>query len=370
MSRRIALDGRVLDDRYPGIGRYVYNLARALAEAEPDEQILLLTSTDVSSSRFDIGRLVDLGIRTVDIGPLRSARAELALAGRLRELEVDLFHSTYFVLGFGLGCPRVATIYDLIPAKSPSFRSPVGRGLWHLAIRRAQGASRLLTLSQAVKSDLVARGVAAAKITITPAAADPLFLAASELGAADRSRLELPESYVLWVGTNKPHKNLESLVAAWSVVERSDPELWLVGVGSVDGRYPSLQELAAHGGLSRIRSLGVLEDDHLAATYRAAKCLVQPSLHEGLGFPVLEAQACGSPVVCADIPALREVGGDQARYFDPLDAEEMAAAILSTVNTANRRPAKAPESGADLGWEHTARLTLGVYGDVLNAASP
>lgn len=196
-----------------------------------------------------------------------------------------------------------------------------------------------------------------------------MFGARSELGAADRSRLQLPESYVLWVGTNKPHKNLESLVAAWSVVERTDAELWLVGVGAVDDRYSSLQELAADGGLSRVRSLGALDDDTLAQVYRAAKCLVQPSLQEGLGFPVLEAQACGSPVVCADIRALREVGGDQARYFDPLDSDEMAAAILSTADAAKQRPTRTRESGANLGWEHTARLTLGVYREALGAAS-
>src|SRR5207245_1810440 len=127
----------------------------------------------------------------------------------------------------------------------------------------------------------------------------------------------LTPAYLLYVGINKPHKNLPRLIQAYASLDRQTPPLLIAG--PVDARFPQAPALAERLELTdRVHFLGHVPEDELAALYANATLFVFPSLAEGFGFPVLEAMAHGTPVVCSDIPVLRELAGDAALYFNPL----------------------------------------------------
>jgi alpha-1,3-rhamnosyl/mannosyltransferase len=193
-----------------------------------------------------------------------------------------------------------------------------------------------------------------------------------------RRKYALPERFVLYLGSNKPHKNLVRLVEAWFQVSRSKFQVattsdvkrgtWnlkLVLAGHWDPRYPQAQQRAAELRLEdSVRFLGDVSEADLPALYNLATIFAFPSLYEGFGLPPLEAMACGTPVACANTSSLPEVVGDAALLFDPLDVEGMAATIAQTLSDASLRAALRARGLARarlFSWERTAKETLMAY---------
>lgn len=373
---RIVLDGRPVGEHFPGIGRYVYHLTRALAEEAPALDILLLHDPRTAVPWRSLAEeFPSIKLVPAPWSPFSPA-GQVAIPRLLRSLEADLYHATYYLMPYLAGLPTVLTVYDLVPLRVPTALSPAWkRHLYHLlhwlAVRRA---GLCLAISRTTARDMTELlGVPPARLRVTYLAPDPRFRPAADPAAAEhwkRSR-RLPARCVLYVGINKPHKNLGRLVRAWERVMARWRDDWgerpaLVWAGPQDPRFPDVIE--AFRRTPSTYALGRLSDDELVRLYQGAEALVQPSLYEGFGLPVLEAMACGVPVACADRPALNEVAGGAALLFDPEDEEDTAGALLELLTNPERRQALA-EAGlaraAAFTWPAAARATLAAYRELL-----
>jgi alpha-1,3-rhamnosyl/mannosyltransferase len=266
------------------------------------------------------------------------------------------------------GVPTVLTCYDVIPLLFPACFSARQRLIFrvahHLALR---AASVVLAISRTTRDDLVQHfAINAARVVVTPLAADEHFgPQPPERIEAVRRTYRLPEKYVLYVGSNKPHKNLVALVKAWAALGSPAHDTWLVIAGHWDARYPEAQQVAAQlRGGERIIFAGPVAEDDLPALYSGALCFVFPSLYEGFGLPVLEAMACGTPVACSGVSSLPEIAGDAALLFDPVRVESIVEALARLMKDADQRAdlrARGLRQASRFSWQQTARQTWETY---------
>ncbi|HUR82108.1 MAG TPA: glycosyltransferase family 1 protein, partial [Thermoanaerobaculia bacterium] len=210
---------------------------------------------------------------------------------------------------------------------------------YSMMMRRALRKSvHVLTVSEAAKASILeAFPCDPSKISVTPNGIDAIFF---ERGPAESGR------YFLYVGNDKPHKNVSALIDAFRSIEGA--ELVLAG-----------GEFARYRGIPRVRAEGFVSIEKLAALYRGAIALVMPSLEEGFGLPVAEAMACGTPVIASDIPSLREVSGGAA-----LHTNDFAAAMRRVINDETLRAelsAKGRERARRFTWRRCAELTAEAY---------
>lgn len=370
---RIGIDGRWLSIRYPGIGRYVRNLLAALPGEAVDERLVVALAAENEDARCQVSKPRQYGSILIPGGQRRSPGAQLAAWRTVRAARLDLFHATYAPGALGIPGPRVVSVHDLIPLRLPeTIADRSYRPLYRLILKRAvSSASRILTPTAAVREQLIERfRVAEHRVVVTPYAADPHFTIPSPAALTSlRRRLGLPERYLLFLGTNKPHKNLRRLLEAWTIAaERGAEGHRLVLAGPVDLGFPAPMEIAATLGAGKVVVVGRVPEDDLPALLGGAQVLLQPSLDEGFGLPVLEAMACGTAVACSAIPALLEVAGDAALSFDPRDVEAMADAIRRLVSDPGLRAdlaCRGSERARLFSWDQSAQFTMRAYREAL-----
>jgi glycosyltransferase involved in cell wall biosynthesis len=273
------------------------------------------------------------------------------------------YHSPYYLMPYFPGAPTVVTLYDLIPQLFPQVVSARARWLFQITTRLAlRSARHILTISEASRQDIMTLyKLAPTRITATPLAPDPVMGPQTD-GEKRRVREKfgLPARFVLYLGINKPHKNLVRLVEAWKRVETDAP---LVIAGAWDTRYPQVKEAAVELG-EKVRFLGPVSNADQPGLYAAATVFVFPSLYEGFGLPVVEAMACGTAVACANTSSLPEAAGGAAALFDPVHAEEIAQVLSKLLANEGRREElrqKGLAQASNFSWEQTARLTLEIY---------
>jgi alpha-1,3-rhamnosyl/mannosyltransferase len=273
------------------------------------------------------------------------------------------------------GVPSVVTCYDLIPLIYPQYFTALQRLIFRTAHFLALRTSRaILAISEATKNDLVRFfHTDPQRIVVTPLAADAHFRPPSR-AAIDRVRQQhaLPDRYVLYFGSNKPHKNVPRLIEAFarSNIQSPTSKLYLVIAGHWDDRYPEVKLAVKQFDLTeRIRFIGSVKDDDLPALYGGAEVFVFPSEYEGFGLPVLEAMACGTPVVCSNRSSLPEVAGDAALLCDPYDIKALARTIEQALTDGDLRATLQQRSlarAAQFSWEQTAQSTKDVYKRVMS----
>ncbi len=368
---QVVIDGRYIQDHFPGIGRYTYNLIDALARAAPDERFVVFYNPALRNTRYDIAALArdpNVELRRVDIATFSLAE-QYRLPFAIRDLPLAIFHSPYYIKPYFSRTPSIVTLFDVIPlrvpAAVPGWRA---RQLFRVAATLAtRTAARVMAPSQATCDDLIARlHVPRDKIVVTPLAADARFAPQSQTEITRvRAKYNLPARYLLSVGVNKPHKNLATLVSALELfaVHNSPFAVPLVIAGAYDPRYPvTTSNLEPRK--SEIVFLRDVPDADLPALYAGATVFVFPSLYEGFGLPPLEAMACGAPVVCSNASSLPEVVGDAAVLVDARNVQELGSAIARVLDDAALRDelrAKGIAQAAKFSWERTARETLNVY---------
>jgi glycosyltransferase involved in cell wall biosynthesis len=337
MTPLVVVDADVLGRRRTGDETYVLNLLRELGPLAPAAGLRIAAVT----RRPD---LVPEGIEPVALTtPSQELRMTLMLPKLLRGLGAALGHFQY-ALPLVLPCPAVVTIHDLSFERDPALMSRKDRLVFRKAVpRAARKAKRVLTVSERTRRDLrELYGIADDKIVVTPNGVDPAFTPGD-----DR-----PGDFVLFVGAVQERKNpLAALAAAEAV------GLPLVVAGPAKDETLT-RELERRGADVR----GYVEQDELVRLYRSAACLVLPSRYEGFGLPVLEAMACGTPVVAVPDPALQEVAGDAAVWADE---HELADGIRRALAERDRLVAAGLERARLFSWERTARKTVEVYRAVL-----
>ncbi|MGH2536248.1 MAG: glycosyltransferase family 4 protein, partial [Candidatus Promineifilaceae bacterium] len=253
----------------------------------------------------------------------------VAVAGRL-----DLLHSLSFATPLLRPCPAVATVYDLSFVLYPELYPPLQR--WYLRSqtrRSCRSARRVVAISEAGRRD-VARlfGVAPARIDVVPPGVDAHFgpRPAAEVEAF-RQRQGLPAEVILHVGTLQPRKNLALLAEA--VAQLGRPDVALVFVGGKGWHYePLFERVRALGLEGQARFTGYVADSDLALWYNAASVLALPSVYEGFGLPLIQAMACGTPLVAANSSSLPEVVGPAGLLFDPQDSQALARCLAAVLD--------------------------------------
>jgi glycosyltransferase involved in cell wall biosynthesis len=369
---RIGIDGRYIEDHFPGIGRYTYNLINKIPEIAREADFVVLHDPRLLNTRYDVEGLAhhpNLQLVAVDI-PTLSLKEQYRLRSLAQGLSLDLLHSPYYIKPHWLPCPSVVTVFDLIPMIYPQslphrWLTWVFRGTAALAIRRADG---IITISQSAKDDLVRLfGASPDEIAVSYLAADQRFRPVpDEEIERIRQKHGLPKRYMLYLGINKPHKNLVFLLQVFSQLKT---EVTLVLAGKEDPRYPQAREEAERLDLGdSVVFLGEVADRDLPMLYNGAELFVFPSLYEGFGLPVLEAMACGTPVVCSNTSSLPEIVGDAAITLDPLDREAWVTALTEVLEKVHLRAelrAKGLEQAARFTWEKAAKETLAVYSSLV-----
>lgn len=364
------LDGRVVQDHFPGIGRYSFNLAKNLGPLlEASERLVLLRDPE-APSRHDLRSLTSERVSVVDVAaPVFSLRQHWQIPSLLQRLEVSVYHSPYFLMPFRPGVPAIVTIHDLIPLRVGESFGPLRKQIFAAALRRAlRVSSAILTPSAATADDLRRYSPSiAARVSPISSAVDPSFHPPPcELVERMLVRCHLPDRYVLYVGSNRPHKNVVRLVEAWARVDWQEGPLLIAGPW--DPRLPAAQRRAEELGLGEaIRFLDMVAEEDLPLLYAGATLFVFPSEYEGFGFPILEAMSCGTAVACSNVAALTEVANGAAALFPPHDVEAMAA-VLTAVLTDTERRADLVRRGIQragcLTWEATSQQVLSIYRDV------
>ncbi|MBN1221226.1 MAG: glycosyltransferase family 4 protein [Anaerolineae bacterium] len=361
------LDARTATDHFPGIGRYVFNLARAMIPLLNKNEQLILLRDPHQSSPWNLAALTSERVQIVGI-PLSpfSVRQQWLLPNLLRRSGTDVYHSPYYLMSYRPGVPTVLTVYDLIPLLYPQHVSAQARLLFRwttsLALRTA---AHVVAISQATRHDFLDRfHISPAKISTIHLAPDPTFQPLPALKITTlRTRLNLPELYVLYLGSNKPHKNLLRLLEAWARLQPQPYTLLIAGVW--DNRYPEAKARIRELGLAgSVRFLGPILEKDMPTLYSGATAFVFPSEHEGFGLPVLEAMACGVPVACSNTSSLPEIVGEAALTFNPVQVESIASALGQLLNNPTLR-AHLQEQGlrqsTKFSWQQTAQATLEVY---------
>jgi glycosyltransferase involved in cell wall biosynthesis len=369
----IALDARLVGYA-AGIARYTVHLADALAELDEAEQYVVLRGRRAREQR--IGGLRAIQRRAVTPPHHRLERWTLPVDLLLQRPWPALLHSVDHVAPKWGPWRSVVTLHDLAFMLYPTTHTPASRAYYAATGESVRHAERVIAVSQRTASDAVRLlGVDPARVRVvheaaapsfSPRAADTLAPLAQRLGFdADPGR-----PYILFVGTLEPRKNVPLLLDAFARLRRRlDAQLLVVGGrGWLD--EPIFAAHARSGVGDAARFLGSLGEDDLAVLYSHAGVLALPSLYEGFGLPVLEAMACGAPVVCSNAGPLPEVAGDAAVFLNPDDPDAWAATMLDVLTNASLRAELRRRGFArtkEFSWERTARATREVYREALLA---
>jgi len=314
--KRLAFDARTIGDHYPGIGRYAFGVWRALG----DRVGATIVDPALKNTRFALG-----GKTRASFG-VRSLLAQVDVP--LKVGDADVYYSPYYLMPYVLPCPAVVTLYDATPLLGPGL-SPLARLIYRLAHRLAgAAATRVIVLSESAREEIAALGVPREKIVVCPPGLDSKFRPATK-EEIERVNLkyDLLDDFWLCFGSRKWHKNT------------------LAAVEAMRGRM-----LIVVGHASRANLPYIAEED-LPAVYSASRGLIFPSLREGFGLPVIEAMACGTPVVCLPGPGVKEAAGTAAVMAEDMTTAALAEAVSRLDN------AEVRESKIEAGLEWVKRFT-------------
>ncbi len=382
---KIGIDARWIFKELSGIGSYTRELIRHLACLERAHEFVVYFSDpamrDRTMAETDLHRAPNFSTGLLPFG-LFSVRNQLQLPSLLAEAALDVFHSPNYMIplrAFPRGKPGrircVTTIHDLIPLMFPAYAPRAWK-------RRFFPLYRWLMHEVAARSDLVLTDSRSARDDVVHhLCLPPERVLAIPLGVESRFQPRARKDAdatgwtpggagsgltILWVGRADPYKNLVGLIEAFATLRKQyklSVELRIVG--PKDRRYPEAARCAASLGVAdAIMWLGYLSDDRLLGEYQAADVFVQPSLYEGFGLPVLEAFACGTPVICSNKGSLPEVAGGAALIVQPQDTVGLADAlrrVLIDGSLARDMRERGLRQAQKFTWAATARMTMAAY---------
>lgn len=365
MRAEVVVDARWLET---GLGRYTFDLLAGLRRHRDGLVVRVITRGQ------HVTRLEPYcdKLSIVDV-PIYTLREQLRILWAARG--ADLLHVPHYNAPLLYPGKLVVTIHDVIHIVDPTYaRSPAGRlyafPMLNLVARKAR---HIITVSRYSKAQIVERlCIAPSKVTVIYSGVDAPFgcLGLEEARRKVSRFVPVPRPYVLYVGNLKPHKNVVSLIRAFALLRErglKDPQLVIVGD---DPRWKGelLAEISNLKVEEHVSFLSNLSGDLMPHLYTSAELLVLPSFVEGFGLPVLEAMACGTPVVCSRAASLPEVAGDAAEYFDPASVEALAAAIERVLGSRELQGVlrrKGLERARQFSWDESARRHCEVYRKVL-----
>ncbi len=349
---RVLLDGTPLLGARTGIGRYTVALSEELASMpEVDTRAVAFTLRGWRRLR----KVLPHGVQARGMPVAARLLRKAWLRSQLPPVELfagptDVVHGTNFVLPGRFRAAGVVTIHDLAFLDAPEELAPSDHELPQLVRRGARLSDVICTPTNAVADRIAERlDVDRRKIVVTPLGVNPAWFTARPPDKERRKELGLPDKYLLFAGAAGPRKGLDWLRRAHEAAPDL-PELVFVGPG----------EFAVG---DRSRHVGYLSDVNLRRVVAGASALVLPSRDEGFGLPVLEAMASDVPVVCTDIPALREVAGNCASLVPYEDVDGLVEALRIAVSDPHAVATSAARRAhvANFTWRACAELTVAAY---------
>ncbi|MGC8878430.1 MAG: glycosyltransferase family 4 protein [Anaerolineae bacterium] len=352
--------------RGAGINAYIFHLLRAIGELElPHHFTVFLGERGFREKNLDLHYTHwpthHPGVRIV--------WEQLVLPELLRRAGVEVLHAMAFVIPLMAGCPSVVTIYDLSFLRYPHAFRPFNR--WYLSCftpLSARRARRVIAISESTRQDVIRYlHVAPERVDVIHCGVAPSFqpLPASEVERFRRER-QLSDPFILFVGTLEPRKNVGLLVRAyarWRARDAQAPKL--VIAGAKGWYFETIFHTVASLGLDdSVLFPGYISAEDLPLWYNAAGLFVYPSLFEGFGLPVLEAMACGTPVICSNTSSLPEVAGDAAVLVAPDDEIGLAEAMCAVWESSALRYTMIERGLArarELTWTRVAAQTVQAY---------
>lgn len=365
---RIGFNARCLEEpQTRGLSRYTSCLLRALSRRSDVELVLF------SMLAPHPGHLEGVRASVVTFAARETAWQDARLPRQLADHGIDLFHAP---ADRGLPvlkpCPTVVTVHGSYErAHWRRIFGPTKARAWywkHELVNRLR-ADMVLTVSDACRRDLLARGIATAERlrAIPLAAAEEFTPGPSPADAAVLARAGVTLPYVLYVGGYDPHKNVDLLVQAFDRASLDGHQLVIVARQA--GEYAALaQRWGALRAAARLRCLEA-DDADLPALFRGADLFVNASTWESFSLQTLEAMACGTPVLASNLPAIAEVAGGAAELFDPSDVAQLAERMTAVLGDRRRREALSVAGrrrATQFSWTQTADDTVRAYRDVLD----
>lgn len=331
---RVLYDLRYATDHFAGIGTHAHELLHALLGSCVDERYRVLWRRGDTSSRFDLSSFANhpaVDWIETDASPL-GFEVPWSTGAIARCTQAEVYFSPFYLCPIRPRMPVVITLHDAMHLAPEVGARWTTRLKFKLALAGAGGANAVITSSRFSRDEIVRRtGIRRSRLRVVPLGVPKgqPYEQARPAGVPSRP-------FALVVGGNRHHKNLRLLAHVWRDYGDSAP-LDLVAAGAVDTRFP---DLAALGGTPRTHVLGSVSPAELEWLYANAHLLVFPTLYEGYGFPLVEAAARGLPVLCSDIPALRETGEGFAEFLPPHDESvwrERIAALARDEGERGRR---------------------------------
>jgi glycosyltransferase involved in cell wall biosynthesis len=363
-----------LDRPLAGIGRYALELVRSLRRLNPRPDITLLCAgkADILVSGNGFKHVSLPGSRLL---PALMTWGQVAVWRRARELDLDIIHDPTGVSPFGIAqrsTATISTIHDVFAWSLPGYSSLLDTIIYRYWLTSSQAKTdAIITVSSQSRADIEKHlNADPDKIHTIPYGVNSNFhpMEAHEYNQVVEEKFQIRRPYLLYVGALTKRKNLERVLQAFAVAREKCPDLLLVLTGPSSWKQSPIESTINTFDLAKdVYLTGALTDKDLPALYNGALLFIFPSLYEGFGLPVLEAMACGTPVITSNVSSLPEVVGDAAVMVDPYDVEAMAQAICSVAGDQSlrldlRRLGLARAS--QFTWECTAKKTVQVYNEV------
>lgn len=375
---RIAIDASSVPSQPAGAGVYAIELVRALTACGGTHDGYAVFARNAVFDAIVAGKR-NWRVERVP-APSRRSRLfweQVRLPGALSRLGIDLLHSTHHTLPLRrVRAQRVVTIHDVTFLRMPE-RYPPARRLYMRTMTRvsARAADAIIVPSQTVRDDVVRLlAVPAGRVTVVYEAAAAQYTpveAATARAVAGRYGMDGP--YVLSVGSLEPGKNRTRLIRAMRALREDSIDARLLIVGQRAWGYEADEVLAREPAMAgAVRFAGFVPAEDMPALYSGATAFAMPSLYEGFGLPVLEAMACGTPVLTSNVSATAEVAGDAALLVDPMSLgaiRDGLRRLLTDNQLRERLHAAGRGRAAQFSWQRAARETRTVYERTLGVES-
>ena len=371
---KIALDAKPLFSRRTGIGRYIHQMLKELTRLDTDNEYFLCGVLGaMHKGRISGDVFQKLGQRFKIPFPFRKIvriATELYIPRGMRKVGARLFWGTNYFGVFGRDFKTVINIHDMAHARYPQHAHPVmGKHLTGKLRDHAHKAHGILTGSHHAKKEIVELlNVPEEKIRVVYHGVEDCFRPVTDTKVLHniRKKYSLPEKFLLFVGMIEPRKNIVGLLEAFAgLCKDARFEHGLAIVGPKGWGFQEIFQKVRDLGLARrVVFTGYAPEEDLPALYNLADVFVCPSFYEGFGFPILEAMACGTPVIASAVSSLPEIGGDAPLYMDPQNTDEIVRSIkrvLEEDGLRNDMRQRGLARAQKFSWEAAARQTIQLW---------